>query len=70
MMLGPTVEKFAEAYEGKVKVGKVDVDASPELMQKYSIASVPTLIVFRDGEPVNRVMGVQSMSSLEKLIPV
>ena len=49
-VLAPIVEKLADEFEGKLKVGKVDIDAAPKLAQKYGIRSVPTVIVFQNGE--------------------
>ena len=50
-MLGPIIEEIANDYEGKVKVGKVNVDEQPNLASKYGIASIPTVIVFKNGKP-------------------
>jgi thioredoxin 1 len=49
-MLAPIVAKMADDFEGKLKVGKVDIDAAPKLAQKYGIRSVPTVMVFQNGE--------------------
>ena len=49
-MLAPIVAKMADEFEGKLKVGKVDIDAAPKLAQKYGIRSVPTVMVFENGE--------------------
>ena len=56
-MLAPTVKKIAEKYEGKVIVGKVNVDDDPELARRYGIMYIPTLIVFRNGESVKESNG-------------
>ena len=55
--LGPTIEKLAETYDGKVVVGKVDVDQAPNLSAKFRIQSIPCIIAFRNGVEVGRVIG-------------
>jgi thioredoxin 1 len=56
-MLAPAIEQIAEEYKGKVFVGKVDIDKNPELAEKYSIMSIPNLIIFKDGKPMENVVG-------------
>ena len=63
-MLAPTIEELAEELEGKVIVGKVDVDENPDLARKYRVASIPTLIVFENGAEVSRSMGVQAREDI------
>ena len=67
-MLAPTIAKIAEEQEGVIKVGKVDVDEEPELAAKYGIASIPTLMVFKNGEIVNKAVGVQSKPMIEDML--
>ena len=55
--VGPVVNELARDYEGRAKVGKLDVDASPEIAQRYGVRSIPTLLFFRDGELVDQVVG-------------
>ena len=57
-MLAPTIAKIAEEQRGVIKVGKVDVDEEPELAAKYGIASIPTLMVFKNGAVVKSSIGV------------
>ena len=66
MMMGPTIEKLAGAYVGKAKVGKVNVDESPELANKYGIRSIPSLLLFRGGEVVDMAVGVQPEDALRR----
>ncbi len=66
-MLAPTIEKIAEEQEGKIKVGKIDVDEEPELAAKYGIASIPTLMVFRGGVVVKASVGVQPKAAIEAM---
>ena len=66
-MLAPTIAKIAEEQEGKIKVGKIDVDEEPELAAKYGIASIPTLIVFKNGEVAKTSIGVVPKAAIEAL---
>ncbi len=56
-MIGPVVEELAGEYDGKVVFGKLDVDSNPEVSAKYGIRSIPTLLVFKDGEIVDKQIG-------------
>jgi thioredoxin 1 len=67
-MVGPIVEAIAARYEGKVGVGKVNVDDVPALANKFGIRSIPTLIIFKGGEPAERVVGVQTEDALATLL--
>ena len=67
-MLAPTVAEIAEENEGKIKVGKVNVDEQPELAMKFGIMSIPTIIVFKDGEVANKTMGFQPKENLMALL--
>ena len=67
-MLAPTIEKLAEHYDGKVVVGKVDVDDEPELAQRFGVMSIPTLVVLKDGKEVARTVGVQPQSAIEHMV--
>lgn len=58
-MLSPIVDEVAEELGEAVKVGKVNVDDQPELAQQFQVMSIPTLIAFKNGEAVNRTVGVQ-----------
>lgn len=53
-MIGPIVEEIAEEMEGKVAVGKINVDKQPELANRYGVMSIPTLLVFKNGEITNK----------------
>ncbi len=56
-MIAPFVEELAGEYEGKIKVGKVDVDSNPQISMNYGIRSIPTLLVFKDGKVVDQIIG-------------
>ena len=66
-MLAPTIAKIAEEQHGVIKVGKVDVDEEPELAAKYGIASIPTLMVFVNGEVKAASVGVRAKSQIEAM---
>jgi len=66
--LAPVVEKLAGKFEGRVTVGKVDVDEEQDLAARYKIRSVPTLILFKDGEEAARSIGVQTQGDLEQFV--
>ena len=57
-MLGPVIEELATEYEGRVVVGKVDVDNNQEFAAKYGVRNIATVLVFKDGEVVGRQVGV------------
>ena len=54
---GPVIEELAKEYEGKIKVGKLNVDENPKISEKYGILSIPTVIIFKNGEEVKRQVG-------------
>ena len=56
-MMSPVIDKLAEEYEGRIKVGKVNVDENGDLAVKYGIMSIPNMVFFKNGEPVDRVVG-------------
>ena len=66
--LGPVVEEVAEEMSGKIDVYKCNVDEESELAQKFQIASIPTLILFKDGQPAHTIMGNRPKADLEKEI--
>ncbi len=63
-MLAPVIEQIAEEYEGKIKVGKLDIDQSRKLALKYYVASVPTVALFKDGKPVAVSIGAKPKDDL------
>ena len=68
--LGPTIDKIAAETEGKVKIAKCNVDMAPEVAGKYSIMSIPTLLVFHKGEVTAQLVGlVQKEKIMDKLRP-
>ena len=67
-MLSPVVDELAGQYDGKVKFGKVNVDEQPGLAAAYGVQSIPTLILFKIGEAVNKSVGVVPKSSIEQML--
>jgi len=64
-MLGPVVDEIAAEHAGRATVAKVNVDEAPELARRYGIRSIPTLLIFREGEVVERLQGVQPKQRIE-----
>ncbi len=64
--IAPTVNAVAEEYEGRAKVGKLNVDNNPKTAQEYGVRSIPTLLVFNNGEVVDQVLGAVPKSELTK----
>jgi len=67
-MISPIVDKMAEKYDGKVAVVKCNVDESSEIPMKFGIRNIPTLLFFKGGELVDRVVGAVSQAEIEKHI--
>lgn len=67
-MIAPIISQLAIKYEGKVKVGKVDVDESPEIAESFNISSIPTLIMFKGGEVAGQRVGGANMAILDAFI--
>jgi thioredoxin 1 len=65
-MIGPIVEELAGDYQGKAIIGKIDVDSNPQVSAKYGIRSIPTLLVFKNGEIVDKQIGAVNKSILAK----
>ena len=70
LMLGPTVEELAEEMEGKAIVGKLDVDANPNTASEFGIRSIPTLLVFKNGQVVGKQVGVVPKATIAKMLEV
>ena len=67
-MLGPVIDGLADELSGKAVVGKVNIDDEPDLAAKYGVVSIPTIILFKDGEEVNRIVGLQSKLTLTQMV--
>jgi thioredoxin 1 len=64
-MLAPVLERLAASYEGRIKFVKVDVDEEPDLAGRFGVTGVPTLLVFKDGEIVDQVVGFVPPAALQ-----
>lgn len=68
--IAPIVEQLAGEYDGKVKIGKLDVDENPETAVKYGVRSIPTLLLFKNGQVVDTIIGaVQKNVIVQKMTP-
>lgn len=68
MMAGPVVDALADDYVGKVKIGKLDVDANQATAQQYGVMSIPTVIFFKDGKEIARKVGFAGRPMYEELL--
>jgi len=69
-MIAPVIEEIAEEFEGKIKVGKVNVDNEAELSIKYGIVSIPTILIFENGEIINKAIGYHSKEELIEVLDI
>ncbi len=67
-MIAPSVHDLALEYDGKLNVAKLDVDSAPNIAMKYRVSSIPALIFFKDGQPVDQVIGAVPKGALKKKI--
>ncbi|HMM10497.1 MAG TPA: thioredoxin [Bacteroidales bacterium] len=67
-IVGPIISTLASDYEGRMKVGKLNVDENPLTAAKYGIRSIPTIMIFKDGKLVEKVVGAKPKPVLEKMI--
>ena len=66
-MIAPIVHNIAVKHSGSVKVGKVNIDEQPELAENYQITNIPTLMAFKDGKPLNQVVGYVDAITIESM---
>ena len=67
-MIGPIIEELATDYEGKALIAKVDVDSNSELSAQYGVRSIPTILIFKDGEVVDKHVGMATKAALMEKI--
>ena len=67
-MLTPTIEKLADAYAGKVKVGKIDTDSNRDVSIKYGISAIPTVILFKNGQVAQKFVGLRQERDFKEAI--
>lgn len=66
--IAPSIEALAAEYDGKALIGKLDVDENPMTAGRFGVMSIPTLLVFKNGQPVDQVVGAADKAHLKKLI--
>lgn len=67
-MLGPVIDEIAEEYDGKLKVGKVNVDEQPSLAQEYRVMTIPTVLIIKDGVIMDKNIGAIPLEAMEDFI--
>ena len=67
-MMGPIIEQLADEYEGKAKVGKVNVDEEGELSQAFGVMSIPTIVLIKDGKVVKQAVGARPKADVEAML--
>jgi len=67
-MIAPIVKEIADEYDGKILVGKVNVDEEPDLTMQYNVSSIPTLMVFKNGQLVNKAVGYHEKDEILKML--
>ncbi|WP_261663316.1 thioredoxin [Deinococcus sp. Marseille-Q6407] len=67
-IIAPVLEEIASDYDGKVKIGKVNVDENPNTAGQFRVMSIPTLILFKDGQPVEQMVGAAPKRSFETML--
>ncbi|MBM80092.1 MAG: thioredoxin [Planctomycetaceae bacterium] len=66
--LMPTIEELADDFAGKARIGKLNTDESPQTAQAHQISAIPTVLLFKDGQVVDKVVGVPQKAKLEEMI--
>lgn len=67
-MVAPVIDELAEDYKGKIKVGKLNVDENGSVAAHYQIMSIPTILLFKDGEQVEKIVGARSKDEFQRVI--
>ena len=67
-MLAPIIEELATHFEGKAKIGKVDIDSEQKTAMEFQVTSVPTIVLFKEGKEINRVVGLRDVEALKELV--
>lgn len=67
-MIAPIVKEIADEYDGKILVGKVNVDEEPDLTMQYNVSSIPTLMVFKNSQLVNKAVGYREKDEILKML--
>jgi thioredoxin 1 len=67
-MVGPIIDELANAYSGKIKVGKLNTDDNPGIASRYGIMSIPTILLFKDGQIIDRISGAVPKKVFESML--
>lgn len=67
-MIAPHIDELAKEYAGRVKIGKIDVDANPKVATEYGVMSIPTIIFFKNGKVFNQIVGAASKLDIKRKI--
>ena len=67
-MVGPVIDELANEYQGKIKVGKINVDEQGDLASKFRVMSIPTIAIFKNGELAEKVVGARTKQDLEDMV--
>jgi len=67
-MLSPIIEQIAEHYQNKVTVAKIDIDSEQKIAAQYQVTSVPTVVLFKDGKEVDRLVGLRDFDALKEFV--
>jgi thioredoxin 1 len=67
-MVGPIIEELAKEHEGKIKIGKLNVDENPQMAMDYGVMSIPTVILFKEGKEITRKIGLENKENYSKMI--
>jgi len=65
LIIAPIVDELSEKFKGRIKFGKVDIESNKELAQKFDVSSIPNLVLFKEGQPVEHFIGAISSEELE-----
>jgi thioredoxin 1 len=66
--IAPILEELAEEYEGKIVIGRLNVDEAPQVAGKYGISAIPTMLLFKEGKPVSQIVGFRPKGDLKKAL--
>lgn len=67
-MVSPLIDELAEDYDGRATVGKINVDEQAELAERFRVMTIPTVMIFKNGEPVDKLVGVKSKEELAQML--
>ena len=67
-MIAPIIDEIAREYDGRIKVGKLNTDENLEVARRFQITSIPTLLIFKNGKPVQKILGFKAKNELKRII--